>query len=159
MQVKLKDANSKVSKLSKENKNLQELGSSQKETFCITKQRSSGPNILETERNVLTLQDDGTHRKTVIKDVFAKVTTRNILKRKNDDKDNVTSTKTKITHKGMNKQAQNVGNILNHVTAHNKETQAMLIAKMVDQNGPEFATEVTRNSLEIQGGLKMSPLS
>ena len=157
MQVKLKDANSKVSKLSKENKNLQELGSSQKETFCITKQRSSGPNILETERNVLTLQDDGTHRKTVIKDVFAKVTTRNILKRKNDDKDNVTSTKTKITHKGMSKQAQNVGNILNHVTAHNKETQAMLIAKMVDQNGPEFASEVTRNSIEIQGGLKMSP--
>ena len=33
----------------------------------------------------------------------------------------------------------------------------MLIAKMVDQNGPEFASEVTRNSIEIQGGLKMSP--
>ena len=33
----------------------------------------------------------------------------------------------------------------------------MTFAKMVDQNGPEFASEVTRNSLEIQGGLKMSP--
>ena len=42
------------------------------------KKRSSGPNILETERNIYTIQDDGTQKKTVIKDVFAKVTTRNL---------------------------------------------------------------------------------
>ena len=58
----------------------------------------------------------------------------------------------------MLKQAKNVGNILNHVTAHDKDAQAMLIAKVVDQHGSKFAAEVTKNSKEIQGGLKMSAL-
>ena len=54
----------------------------QKETFSSTRQRSSGPNILEAERIVYTIQDDGTKKKTIIKDVFAKVTTRKTSKRK-----------------------------------------------------------------------------
>ena len=41
----------------------------------------------------------------------------------------------------MTKQAKFFGNILNHVTAHDKDTQAMLVAKVVDHNGPEFAAE------------------
>ena len=44
----------------------------QKETFSISRQRSSGPNILEVERIVYTIQDDGTKKKTIIKDVFPK---------------------------------------------------------------------------------------
>ena len=42
----------------------------QKETFSISRQRSSGPNILEAERIVYTIQDDGTKKKTIIKDVL-----------------------------------------------------------------------------------------
>ena len=66
----------------------------------------------------------------------------------------------KLTHKGVTKQEKNVENILNHVTAYDKEAHAMLIAmaKVVDQHGSKFAAEVTKNSKEIQGGLKMSDL-
>ena len=156
--MKLSNANSKVLSLSKTNKEIHGVDSAPKDTFSITRQRSSGPNILEAERNIYTIQDDGTQKKTVIKDVFAKVTTRNTPKRKNDDKENTSPKKIKLTHEGMSKQAKNVRNILNHVTAHDTEAQAMLIAKVVDQHGSKFAAEVTKNSKEIQGGLKMSPL-
>ena len=156
VQTKLKEANSKVLNLSKKNKEIQGIDSSPKESFSITRQRSSGPNILETERNIYTIQDDGTQKKTVIKDVFAKVTTRKLHKRKIEDKENLSAKKVKLTHEGITKQAKNVGNILNHVTAHDKEAQAMLIAKVVDQHGSGFAAEVTKNSREIQGGLKLS---
>ena len=46
----------------------------------------------------------------------------------------------------MTKQAKKLENILNHVTAHDKDTQAMLVAKVVDHNGPEFAAEVTKKN-------------
>ena len=144
VQMKLSNANSKVLRLSKTNKEFQGVDSPSKETFSITRQRSSGPNILEAERNIYTIQDDGTQKKTVIRDVFAKVTTRNNPKRKIHDKENTSSKKIKLTHEGVIKQAKNVGNILNHVTAHNKEAQAMLIAKVVDQHGSKFAAEVTK---------------
>ena len=145
-------------RLSKANNEFQEVDSPSKETFIITIQRSSGPNILEAEQNIYTFQDDGTQKKTVIRDVFAKVTTRNNPKRKIHYKENTFSKKIKLTHEGVIKQAKNVGNILNHVTAHDKEAQAMLIAKLVDQHGSKFAAEVTKNSKEIQGGLKMTDL-
>ena len=111
---------------------------------------------LETERSIFTAQDDGTKKKTVIKDVFAKVTTRNPKKQKPEDKENLNPKKMKLSNDGMVKQVKNLGNILNHVTAHDKESQAMLIAKMVDRNGPDFAKKVTENSKEIQGGLKLT---
>ena len=71
-------------RLSKANNEFQGVDSSSKETFSITRQRqiSSGPNILEAERNIYTIHDDGTQKKPVIRDVFAKVTTRNNPKRK-----------------------------------------------------------------------------
>ena len=56
----------------------------------------------------------------------------------------------KLSNDGMVKQVRNIENILNHVTAHDRECQAMLIAKMVDRNGPDFDKEkVTENSKEI----------
>ena len=146
VQIKLSNANnSRVLNLSKANNEFQGVNSPSKETFMITRQRSSGPNILEAERNIYTFQDDGTQKKTVIRDVFAKVTTRNNPKRKIHDKENTFSKKIKLTHEVVIKQAKNVGNIHNHVTAHEKEAQAMLIAKVVDQHGSKFAAEVTKN--------------
>ena len=50
-----------------------------------------------------------------------------------------------------------MNNILEHVSAHDKETQAIIVAKVVDQNGKDFANEVTKNSREIQNDLKMTP--
>jgi hypothetical protein len=50
------------------------------EIFKITRQRSSGPNIFETKRHALTPQENGATRKTVLKDVYAKLTTSNSQK-------------------------------------------------------------------------------
>ena len=80
-------------RLSKANNEFQGVDSPSKETFMITRQRSFGPNILEAEWNIYTIQDDGTQKKTVIRDVFAKVTTRNNPKRKIHDKENTFSKK------------------------------------------------------------------
>ena len=52
------------------------------------------------------------------------------------------------------KMKNHIGNILNHVTAHDKESQAMLIAKMVDRNGPEFAKKITGKIPRIYGDLR-----
>ena len=59
--------------------------------------------------------------------------------------------------RGLGYHATNVNNILEHVSAHDKETQAIIVAKVVDQNGKDFANEVTKNSREIQNDLKMTP--
>ena len=47
------------------------------ETFKIIRQRSSGPNIVEIERKRFTVHENGTTIKTVVKDVYAKLTTKN----------------------------------------------------------------------------------
>ena len=52
--------------------------------------------------------------------------------------------KTKITQKGLREQAERVHNISNHITAHNKVTQAIIVAKLVDKNGSEFASDVLK---------------
>ena len=86
----------KVLKMSERSIEQNENEDTHKETFTITRQRSSGPNILEAERCVYTIQDDGTKKKTIIKDVFAKVTTRKPLKRKIDDHEENVDPKSKI---------------------------------------------------------------
>ena len=63
---------------------------------------------METERSVFTVQDDGTKKKTVIKDIFAKVTTRNTKKQKQEDKENSNPKKMKLSNEGMVKQARNI---------------------------------------------------
>ena len=128
----------------------------QSDTFRIVRERSAGPNIYEAERTVFTPQDDGRLKKTVIKDVFAKVTTGNAPTKHQETK-KCKNMKTKITQKGLREQAQRVQNILNHITAHNKVTQAIIVAKLVDKNGSEFASDVLKKSKEIQSGLKLSP--
>ena len=50
----------------------------------------------------------------------------------------------KLTQKGFNKQARNATNILRHVTANARESQAVLIAKMVDQQGPDLKQKLQK---------------
>ena len=79
------------------------------------------------------------------------------MKRKIDDHEENVDPKSKIlTQKGFNKQARNVTNVLRHVTANDKESQAVLIAKMVDQQGPGFAAEVTKKIKRNPGGTIIS---
>ena len=103
-------------------------------------------------------QEGGNPKKAVIKDVYVKITTRQVLKRANDDcNDDTAPKKPKMSSRGLRYHATNVNNILGHVSAHDKVTQAVLVAKLVDQNGPEFAKDVLKNSKEIQNDLKMTP--
>ena len=95
-------------------------------------------------------QEGGEPKKAVIRDVYAKITTRQVLKRANDNRhDDTAAKKHKMSSRGLRYHATNVNNILGHVSAHDKETTAVLVAKVVDQNGPEFAKEVLKNSKEI----------
>ena len=45
---------------------------------------------------------------------------------------------------------------MKHVSSHNTSTQAMIVAKVVDQQGLTFASQVTKHSREIQAGLKLN---
>ena len=60
----------------------------------------------------------------------------------------------KLSNDGMVKQVRNIENILNHVTAHENESQAMLKAKMVDRNGPDF--DIKEKSQKIQKKSKVA---
>ena len=117
------------------------------EIFKITRQRSSGPNIVETERHVLTPQENGATRKTVIKDVYAKLTTRNSRKHVSQKEENLNqdpSSKETLSVNGLRKRANKINNILKHISAHDLNAQAMIVAKVVDRNGPEFAAKVIK---------------
>ena len=72
--TKIQKAKERMLSLFKKSKNKEEGENSCGETFRITTARSSGPDILETEHSVFTVQDDGPKKQTVI---FARVTTRN----------------------------------------------------------------------------------
>ena len=86
------------------------------------------------------------------------MTTRQVTKRSNENVDEHKDTKrVKMSSRGLRYHAINVNNILKHVSAHDKEAQAIIVAKVVDQNGKQFAKEVTKNSKEIQNDLKMTP--
>ena len=126
-------------------------------TFRILRERPSGSYIFEVEKTVIS-RKDGNLRNTVVKEVFAKVTTRQVKKRSNENVDEHKDTKrVKMSSRGLRYHAINVNNILKHVSAHDKEAQAIIVAKVVDQNGKQFAKEVTKNSKEIQNDLKMTP--
>ena len=119
----------------KENKKGESPGETDSgETFKLVRERSSGPNIFEAERTVLTLnQEGGEPKKAVIRDVYAKITTRQVLKRANDNRhDDTAAKKHKMSSRGLRYHATNVNNILGHVSAHDKETQAVLVAKLLD---------------------------
>ena len=109
------------------------------QTFRIVKERISGSNIFEVEKSVIS-RKGGNLTNTIAKEVFAKVTTRQVKKRSNENVDEHKDTKrVKMSSRGLRYHATNVNNILEHVSAHDKETQAIIVAKVVDQNWKDFA--------------------
>ena len=136
--------------------NNEEEGNDQK--FRIVKERISFSNIFEVEKSVIS-RKGGKLTNTVVKEVFAKVTTRQVKKRSNENVDGHKDAKrVKMSSRGLRYHATNVNNILEHVSAHDKETQAIIVAKVVDQNGKDFANEVTKNSKQIQNDLDRTDL-
>ena len=100
---KLHVANQKVSNLSRENKQFRESEQTLNDTFVITRQRSAGPNVVEAERSVLSVQENGIIKKTVVKDVYGKLTTRGGMKSLSENEENEIQKKQKLSKNGFNK--------------------------------------------------------
>ena len=119
--------------------------------------RSSGPNIFETKRTVLTQNPDGSMKKTVILEQMAKVTKRENGKRKNNNSETEDQNQYKMTGEGERKQANIIDNVLEHLAGKDFETKSKLVAKLIDKEGPDFAALLTKHSKEIQQRFKFSP--
>ena len=107
----------------------------------LVRERSSGKNIFDAEKTVITKCQDGTTKKSVIKETFAKVT---IRKRQQTDKEKGKGND--ISGSGEIKRAKGVDNILNHVTEHDKGTKAALVAKIIDKEGAIFGQDILKKS-------------
>ena len=53
--------------------------------------------------------------------------------------------------------AKMVDKLLNHLSDQDNDTKCFIIAKLIDQEGPEFAKILTAHSKEIQNKLKFTP--
>ena len=101
--------------------------------ILLTRERSSGRNIFDAEKTVISKHQDGSIKKSVIKETFAKVTVR---KRHQNDETN--GKVNHITGAAEIKRAKAVDNILNQTSEHDKKTKASLVAKIIDKEGLEF---------------------
>ena len=80
---------------------------------------------------------DGTSKKLVIKETYAKITIR-----KRQQTDNEKAKVNDISGSGEIKRAKGVDNILNHVTEHDKGIKAALVAKIIDKEGSMFGRDI-----------------
>ena len=126
-------------------------------SFKIVRENSSGPNIFETKRTFYSHNKDGTIKKTVLSEQMARVTRRKVSKRTSEEAENEDPEVHKITGEGERKHAKVVQNVLKHLAGKNFETMAIIIAKLVDKAGTEFADILTKHSKEIQQRFKFSP--
>ena len=122
------------------------------EKIKLVRERSSGHNIFDAEKTVFTKCQDGTTKKSVIKETYAKVT---IRKR---HQGTLESTKEyEISGSGATKRAKAVDNILNHTSEHDKLAKAVLVAKIIDKEGSEFGEEILQKSKVMQETRSLNP--
>ena len=121
------------------------LNCSECDNFTITKERSSGKNIVDTVRTIESKQPDGSYKKIVVKETFAKVT---IKKKKNNDKEN--KKEGEITKEGKRKRTIVAENVLNHLTENDDEAKAKMLSKIIDKGGPVFVDNVVKNSKALK---------
>ena len=108
-------------------------------TMRLVRERSSGPNIFDTEKVVLTERSDGTVKKSVITETIATVTTRQKRKSGKD-----------VSGETQRKRTKTVDNVLNHINENNKENKAKMISKIIDDEGEDFAKKVKTNSKQLK---------
>ena len=96
------------------------------ESIKLVRERSSG-DIFDAERQVLSKNPDGTLKRSVIKETYARVTLRG--KRKSVDE---------VSDSGQMKRARKMSNILDHTLENDKDAKAAIVAKIIDHDGPEF---------------------
>ena len=105
--------------------------------------RSTCDNVFEAKRQVFSKNSDGTIKKSVIKETYARVTVRQ--KRKSVDE---------VSGSAQIKRAKKISDILDHTTEKDKDAKASLMAKIIDQEGAEFGANIEK----IPTKLKLNPV-
>ena len=98
--------------------------------------------IIECEKVIYS--GDGKTKKGVVKEHFAKVTKRCSVRVENEDPN-----KKRSREKIMREQSEKVENILHHF-ADDKSKKAKILARIVDREGADFASEVFLKSKELK---------
>ena len=98
--------------------------------------------IIECEKVIYS--EDGKTKKGVVKEHFAKVT-----KRCSDRVENEDPNKKRSREKIMREQSEKVENVLHHF-ADDKSKKAKILARIVDREGADFASEVFLKSKELK---------
>merc|ERR1711963_334200 len=107
----------------------------------LVRERSRERNIFDAEKMVILKNPDGTIKKSIVKETYAKVT---IRKRHQANDEN--SKEVEVTGAGVLKRAKAVDKILNHTSQHNTEVKASLVAKIIDNEGSTFGHEILKKS-------------
>ena len=118
----------------------------EKESIKLVRESSSGDNIFDAERQVFSKNSDGTVKRSVIKETYARVTLRE--KRKSEDE---------VSGYGQIKRARKISNILDHTSGKDKQKKASLMAKIIDHEGPEFGANLEKESKVLQAKKKLNP--
>ena len=143
-------ANKKIKELEKANKILKErLDNASKDVFIKVNETSG---IIETQRPVYTMQENGSIKETVVTQQFANVTR---YKRKSGDTEN-NDPDQKVTGRAEREKTVKLINALDHM-ADDTESSSSIIAKLCDKKGPKFAASVAKKSKEIQNNSKFTP--
>ena len=98
--------------------------------------------IIETEKVIFS--EDGKIKIGVVKEHFAKVTKRCSVRVENEDPN-----KKRSREKIMREQSEKVENVLHHF-ADDKSKKAKILARIVDREGADFASEVFLKSKELK---------
>ena len=117
----------------------------------LVRERSRERNIFDAEKMVISKNPDGTIKKSIVKETYAKVT---IRKRHQANDEN--SKEVEVTGAGVLKRAKAVDNILNHTSQHNTEVKASLVAKIIDKEGSTFGHEILKKSKALQEMRKLN---
>ena len=104
--------------------------------LTIKKQHSNG--ICETEKTFIVNNQNGIQTKKIIKETYANITTR---KRKNKDKEN-----SNILGETHRKRTRSADSIINHLNENNKKDKAIMMARIIDNEGEAFGKEVKNHS-------------
>ena len=104
--------------------------------------------IIETEKVIYS--EDGKTKIGVVKEHFAKVT-----KRCSDRVENEDPNKKRSREKIMREQSEKVENVLHHF-ADDKSKKAKILARIVDREGADFASEVFLKSKELKENKKFT---
>ena len=122
------------------------------ESIKLLRERLTGDNIFDAERQVFSKNSDGTIKKSVIKETYARVTLR--PKRKSVDDESLIK---EISGSAQIKRAKKMNNILDHASMNDKDGKALLMAKMIDQEGEEFGANVEKKSKVMQQNKTLNP--